>query len=75
MCDPPARIECTNVNTLRPRTSPADAAVQANGVVDQRLQLEPIGECRRQDQPGVRDQVVVVEDGLDTVEGLRYSSH
>ena len=60
---------------LAPRLGSADPTVQTNGVVDQRLQLEPTGERRRQDQPGVGDQVVVVEDDLDAIQRLRYSRH
>ena len=60
---------------LAPRPGAADPTVQAHGVVDQRLQPEPIGERRRQHQPGVGDQIVVVEDDLDAVQRLRYSRH
>ena len=60
---------------LPPCLSATDSAVETDCVIDQRLQIEPIGERRRHDQPGVRDQIVVVEDDLDTIKSLRYSRH
>jgi hypothetical protein len=60
---------------LAPRPRPANTTNQAHAVVDQRLEAETIGECRRQHQPGVGDQVVVVEDDLNAIQRVRYSRH
>jgi hypothetical protein len=60
---------------LASRPGTTHASRQAHGVVDQRLQLETAGERRRHDQPGVGDQVVVIEGDLDPVQRLRYSRH
>jgi hypothetical protein len=60
---------------LAPRPSTTRAPDQAHGDVDHRFEPETISERGRQHQPGVGDQIVVVEDDLDAVQRLRYSRH
>ena len=60
---------------LAPRTGAADPAAEANGVIDQRFQPEPLRQCRHEEQPRVRDQVRVIKGGVDPVKRVRYSRH
>ena len=68
MCEPPATIACTSVNTLRPGRAPPTRPTRRTVGVDQRFQPEPIRQRRHQQQPGVGDQIRVVEGGLDAVD-------
>ena len=75
MCEPPAIIVCTNVNTLRPGRAPPTRPTRRTVRVDQRLQPEPLRQRRDQQQAGVGDQIRVVEGRLDAVDRVRYSTH
>ncbi len=75
VCEVPARIACTSVNTLRPGLAPPTRPVSFMVSLIKRLQLELTGERRRQDQPSIGGQIVVVEDVLDPIQRLRYLRH
>ena len=60
---------------LAPGPGTTDTAVEAHRGVDHRLQTKPFRQRRDQHQPGVRDQVRVIEGGVDPVERMRYSRH
>ena len=57
------------------RACAADAAIEAHGRVDQRLQPQPLRQRRHQQQPRVRDQIRVIEGRIDPVKPMRYSRH
>src|SRR5262245_51005949 len=50
---------------LAARMGTADSVAETDRAVDQLLEAEPNHERRRQQQPGIRDQRVVVEGRLD----------
>ena len=56
---------------LAARQRSTDAAIEAHGRVDQRLDTEPLDQRRRQQQPCIGNEVVVVEGRVNPVEGLR----
>ena len=60
---------------LAARTGPADPADQPHHRVDHRFHPQPSRQRRRQQQPGIGDQVRVIEDGVDAVDPVRYSRH
>lgn len=60
---------------LATRSCPANATDQLDGGVDQSLQAETLRQGRHQQQPGVGDQVRIIEGGVDAIDRLRYSRH
>ena len=69
----PAIIACDQGQHLAAGTGTADAPDQAHRGVDQRLQLEPRRQRRDEQQPGVGDQVRLIEDDVNVVQTVRYS--
>ena len=62
MLSAPAIIPCTSVITLRPGSAaPGTARVKPHRLVHRLLDPEPLGEGRRDQQPGVADQPLLVE--------------
>jgi hypothetical protein len=59
---------------LPPRPRPARSARQADRLVDQLLEPEPLRQRRRQQQPGVRDRPLVIELDLQPVQHYTLSS-
>ena len=53
----------------------ADPTAKAHSRVDQLLQTEAFRQGRDEQQPGVRDEVRVIEGRVDPVERMRYSRH
>ena len=60
---------------LAPRAGATDLADEAHRRVDQRLQPEPLRERRDEQQPGIGDEIRVIEGRVDPVERMRYSRH
>jgi len=60
---------------LATRRCATDQAIEAYRRVDQGFQTEALRQRRDEQQPGVRDQVRVIKDRVDPVDGLRYSRH
>lgn len=52
---------------LAPRPRRARAVPELDGLLDQRLERKPPAEGDRQQQPGVGDRALVVEDNLESV--------
>lgn len=53
----------------------ADTAIQSHCRIDQALQVEALRQRRDEQQPGVRDEVRVIEGRVDPVKRVRYSRH
>lgn len=60
---------------LAARRSATDTTVESHRRIDQRLEIEPLTQRRGQQQPGVGDEIAVVEGDVNAVQGLRYSTH
>lgn len=60
---------------LASRARPADAPGHANGAVDELLETQATHERRHEQQPGVSDQVRIVECYLDAVNSARDCGH
>ena len=60
---------------LAPRPRTAHSSRQTDHRVDQRFELEANGQRGDQQQPGVGNQVGVIEAHPDPVDGMRYSTH
>jgi len=75
MCDALANIACANVSTLRPGRGTTHPPVETHRRVDQLFQAKTLRQGRDQQQPGVSDQVRVIEGRVDPIERVRYSRH
>jgi len=60
---------------LPARAGPTDPAGQPDQAVDQPFQLQAEDQGADQDQPGVGDQVRIIEPHLNPVQPVRYSAH
>ena len=60
---------------LAARAGATDTAIEMNRRVDQRLETEPLRHRRDEQQPGVRDEVRVIEGRVDPIDRMRYSRH
>jgi hypothetical protein len=50
---------------------PPRRIAQVHTALEERAKAKVLSQSRRQDQPGVGDEMVIVEDHLDGVEGVR----
>ena len=75
MWEAPAIIAWTNVNTLRPGRAPPTRPTRRTVESINDSKPEPLGQRRDEQQPGVGDQVRLIEDDLDAVDPMRYSRH
>ena len=72
-CNRRQRSSNAPASTLCAEPAPRRGIGEVDLRVDQRLKVEMLSERRRKDQPGVRDQIVVIEDHCDHVKSARNS--
>ena len=71
----PATMACTRLRTFRPGRKPPRAEGMRTRELTRGLETKALHDRRHEQEPGVGDEVVLVEGHLDPVDPARYWLH